>query len=241
MELLPNVHSALFGSTSPTDLIGTAGRALLLGHVLWVLAYGLILARSAKARLLGIPLAAIILNITWETLLYANCAGVGLRELCGPGLSGEWSLALSFILGLDILLLVQAFVVTASVSGAARTALVFGVALVLVYVLHANLIGLTLDYRGLVDSWIMNAIMSGLFVRLALSRPKGEGLSLPAAIAKLLGSQMVTVGLWIAPEPYAITGPRTIVVYGLAAAVLLLDLWYVVLLWRRLPAEDRLA
>ena len=174
MGLLPDVHSALFGSISPTDLIATAGRALLLGHVLWILAYGLILARSARAGLLGIPLAAIILNISWEALLYGNCAGVGLRDLCGPGLSGEWSLALSFILGLDILLLAQAFVLTASVSGPSRTALVFVVALVVVYVLHANLIGLTLDYRGLVDSWIMNAIMSALFVRLALGRPNGE-------------------------------------------------------------------
>jgi hypothetical protein len=87
----------------------------------------------------------------------------------------------------------------------------------------------------------MNAIMSGLFVRLALSRPKGEGLSFLAAIAKLLGSQMVTVGLWIAPEPYAMTGPRTVVVYGLAGAVLLLDLWYIALLWRRLPPDERLA
>lgn len=241
MELLPDVHAALFGSTSPTDLIATAGRALVLGHVLWILAYGLILVRSARARRLGIPLAAIFLNITWETLLYTNCPGVGLRELCGPGLGGEWSLALSFILALDVLLLVQAFVLTAAGAGLARTAIVFVVALAVIYLLHANLIGLTLDYRGLVDSWIMNAIMSGLFVRLALSRPRGEGLSFLAAIAKLLGSQMVTLGLWIAPEPYAITGLRTAVVYGLAAVVLLLDLWYIVLLWRRLPAEERLA
>lgn len=241
MGLLPDVHSALFGSISPTDLIATAGRALLLGHVLWILAYGLILARSARAGLLGIPLAAIILNISWEALLYGNCAGVGLRDLCGPGLSGEWSLALSFILGLDILLLAQAFVLTASVSGPSRTALVFVVALVVVYVLHANLIGLTLDYRGLVDSWIMNAIMSALFVRLALGRPKGEGLSWLAALAKFLGSQMVTLGLWIAPEPYALTGVRSVVVYGLAAVVAGLDLWYIGLLWRRLPPHERAA
>lgn len=241
MGLLPDVHAALFGSTSSTDLIATAGRALLLGHVLWVLAYGLILSRSSNARLLGIPLAAIFLNVTWETLLYANCPGVGLRDLCGPGLSGEWSLVLSLILALDILLLVQAFVLTAAAAGAARTALVFIVALGLVYALHTSLIGLTLDYRGLVDSWIINAIMSGLFVRLALSRPTGQGLSFLAGIARLLGSQMVTLGLWIAPEPYAITGMRTVVVYGLAAAVMLLDLWYVALLWRRLPAEERLA
>jgi hypothetical protein len=241
VELLPDVHGALFGSTSSTDLIATAGRALVLGHVLWIVAYGLILARSARTRLLGIPLAAIILNITWETLLYANCPGVGLRDLCGPALGGEWSLALAFILTLDVLLLAQAFVLTAAGSGFARTALVFIVALAVVYILHANLIGLTLDYRGLVDSWIVNAVMSALFVRLALSRPNGEGLSFLAAIAKLLGSQLVTLGLWIAPDPYAITGVRTAVVYGLAAAVLLLDLWYIVLLWRRLPAQDRLA
>lgn len=239
--MLPDVHAALFGSTSPTDLIGAAGRALLLGHVLWVLAYILILARSARARLLGIPLAAIVLNITWEMLLFANCAGVSLRDLCGPALGGEWSIALSLILALDILLLVQAFVLTATGAGLAGTAVLFVVALPAVYVLHANLIGLTLDYRGLVDSWIMNAIMSALFVRLSLSRPKGEGLSFLAAIAKCLGSLAVAIGLWIAPEPYAITGLRISVVYGLAAAVLLLDLWYIALLWRRLPAEDRLA
>jgi hypothetical protein len=241
VELLPDVHAALFGSTSPTDLIDTAGGALLLGHVLWIVAYGLILARSATARLLGIPLAAIILNITWETLLYANCPGVGLRDLCGPPLGGEWSLALAFILALDILLLVQAFILTAAASGLARTSLVFIVALALVYVLHANLIGLSLDYRGLVDSWIMNAVMSALFVRLAFSRPKGEGLSFLAAIAKGLGSLMVAIGLWIAPEPYAITGVRTAAVYGLAIIVAALDLWYVALLWRRLPAGERLA
>lgn len=239
--MLPDVHAALFGSTSPTDLIGAAGRALLLGHVLWIFAYGLILARSARARLLGIPLAAIFLNITWETLLYADCAGVGLRELCGPGLSGEWSIALSLILGLDLLLLAQAFVLTAASTGIARTALVFVVALAVVYALHANLIGLALDYRGLVNSWIINTVMSGLFVRLALSRPRGEGLSFLAAIAKCLGSFAVAVGLWIAPEPYAITGLRTAVVYGLATVVLLLDLWYIALLWRRLPADERLA
>lgn len=239
MELLPDVHAALFGSTSSSDLIATAGRALLLGHVLWILAYGLILARSGRAGLLGIPLAAIILNITWEALLYGNCLGVGLRDLCGPGLGGEWSLALSFILALDILLLVQAFVLTAAASGAGRTALVFIVALAAAYALHANLIGLTLDYRGLVDSWIINAVMSALFVRLALARPNGEGLSLLAGIAKFLGSQMVTVGLWIAPEPYALEGVRALVVYGLAAIVALLDLWYIGLLWRRLPAQER--
>ena len=118
---------------------------------------------------------------------------------------------------------------------------VFVVALVVVYVLHANLIGLTLDYRGLVDSWIMNAIMSALFVRLALGRPNGEGLSWLAALAKFLGSQMVTLGLWIAPEPYALTGVRSVVVYGLAAVVAGLDLWYIGLLWRRLPPHERAA
>jgi len=239
--LLPNAHAALFGSASSADLIATAGRALLLGHVLWILAYGLILSRSARSRLLGIPLAAIFLNITWETLLYTGCAGVDPRELCGPGLGGEWSIALTFILALDILLLVQAFVLTRAASGTARTTLVFVVALTLSYGLHASLIGRTLDYRGLVDSWIINAIMSGLFVRLALSRPHGEGLSFLAAIARCLGSLAVAIGLWIAPEPYAMTGLRTGVVYGLAAAVLLLDLWYIALLWRRLPPEDRLA
>jgi hypothetical protein len=237
--LLPDVHATLFGSISPTDLIATAGRALLLGHILWILAYGLILARSAKTRQLGIPLAAIVLNITWETLLYANCPGVSLRDLCGPGLSGEWSLALSFILALDILLLLQAFVLIAAGSGVVRTLLVFVVALAVTYGLHASLIGLTLDYRGLVDSWIINAVMSALFVRLALSRPSGEGLSFLAAIAKGLGSQMVTIGLWIAPEPYAMTGPRTAIVYGLAAIVAILDLWYIALLWRRLPPGER--
>ena len=241
MELLPAVHAALFGSSSPTDLIATAGRALVLGHVFWIIAYGLILACSARSRLLGIPLAAIILNVTWEALLYTNCPGVGPRDLCGPALSGEWSLVLSFILGLDILLLAQAFVLIAASSGLARTALFFVVALIVVWLLHSNVIGRTLDYRGLVDSWIVNAVMSGLFVRLALSRPNGEGLSFLAAIAKLLGSQMVTLGLWIAPDPYAMTDIRAAVVYGLAVAVAVLDIWYVLILWRRLPAADRVA
>jgi hypothetical protein len=239
--LLPDVHGALFGSLAPTDLIGTAGRALLLGHVLWIFAYALILARSARARLLGIPLAAIVLNITWEALLYTGCPGVGLRDLCGPGLSGEWSLTLSFILGLDILILVQAFLITLADTGLVRTAVVFVIALAVGYFLHANLINLTLDYRGLVDSWIINTVMSALFVRLAYGRPNGEGLSFLAAVAKFLGSQMVTLGLWIAPDPYAMTGIRLGVVYGLAAAVAVLDLWYIVLLWRRLPPAERLA
>jgi hypothetical protein len=239
LDLLPNLHAWMFGSTLQADVGGSASRALLLGHVLWILAYGLILARSHRDQLIGIPLAAIFLNITWEALVYSNCAGIGMPQLCGPGLTGEWSLALAIVLALDVLLLVQAFVLTCARIGTLRTTAIFVISLALLYALHGNFLTATLDYRGLVDSWIINLLMSVLFVRLALSRPQGEGLSLLAGIAKGIGSLMVTIGLWIAPEPYAMSGVRAGIVYGLAAAVFIADLCYVTLLWRRQLVADR--
>jgi len=239
--LLPELHAWIFGSALQPDVLGSASRALLLGHVLWILAYGLILVRSHRDQFIGIPLAAIFLNISWEALVYSNCAGVATRDLCGPALTGEWSLALAFVLGLDVLLLVQAFVLTGARIGYLKSAAIFGLALAVTYALHSGFVSLALDYRGLVDSWIINLLMSALFLHLAFSRPQGEGLSLLAGIARLLGSLLVAIGLWIAPEPYAIAGVRAGIVYGLVLATAVADICYVIVLWRRQAVADRTA
>ena len=224
------------------EITAYSQHALLLGHVLWILAYGLILAKSSRDRLVGIPLVALFLNISWEALVFSNCYTMrGERGWCVPTAEREFALALAFVLALDIMLWFQALLITAARIKPLQALAVFVLAPLAAFWLHGYVIGAFHDRGGLVDSWIINLTMSALFVRLALVRARGEGLSFLAAVAKLLGSLAVVVGLWIEPATFSMHNERATAVYLLALGVLVLDVAYAVIVWRRQPPEDRVS
>jgi hypothetical protein len=230
---LLSLHELLLGNVPADVLRGYAERFLLLGHAFWIVTYALIGARMYRDGLLGIPLAALFLNITWEGTIYVNCPGIA-AELCRPYLSGEWALALALMLTLDAILLAQAFAIAGGRYGRVVTTAFFAVALYVCFHLHVTFIASANDYRGVVDSWLSNAIMSGAFVWLARRRAYGEGLSLPAAYTKLIGSFLVAGGLFAFPQANGlITEERAMTVAALASIVAILDVWYIVLLTRK--------
>lgn len=234
MPSLLSLHDLLLGTVSADVLRGYAERFLLLGHAFWIVTYALIGARMYRDRLLGIPLAALFLNITWEATIYANCPGVAAAELCLPYLSGEWALALALMLTLDAVLLAQAFAIVSARSGRLVTAALFAAALCACYYLHVTFIGSALDYRGVVDSWLSNVVMSAAFLWLAYRRASGEGLSLPAAYTKLVGSLLVAAGLFVFPQANGMmTDVQAITVAASAGIAAILDVWYVALVTRR--------
>lgn len=237
--------NVLLGAKNDDDivqaLIPHSLQVILLGHVFWIVAYGFSALRAHRDGLLAIPAVAICLNITWEAIILSDCLLLGSFEglsYC-PGSMGDASmLAIATIFVLDTVLLVQALIITGRQRGLILSFLLFSLGLAAAFAFHLGFMAAIDDWGGVIDSWIINLVMSILFVVAAVSRPRAAGLSFTAGWTKMLGSLAVAVGLWIHPDGASLDPPRMEAFLWLALAVLLLDIVYIVLLAKRQPSQD---
>lgn len=219
---------------------------LLIGNAFWVLAYMATIVMGFRDRAYGIPLLAICLNITWEAFFFFNCPMV---PPCGPTLIGDcvcpsldWPsriiIDLWAVLDATILYQLLRYGRPLQLIPEVRRyfyPLVAGL-LLFGFAWHYSFISFFADVGGIEDAWVINLIMSGMFILMLFLRPKLEGLSLAAAVLKMLGSALNAVGLLLTmPYPFGHHQNYNFL-YFLFASVFCLDLVYVWLLHARRTA-----
>lgn len=264
----PLVHGPRAAFPSIDQLLhvtSVEGRLAVVGNGLWVVTYLVILRQAARDRAPGIPMVAVACNITWEIAF----------GLLGPHPDRAMYVVHGLWVVLDIVILAQAFwfgcrwqrvpVIAAHYAWVVTgTVVLAGVGEVL-YQRTALSDAIFPDRSATELAFMINLLMSVLFVGLALARPGGIGLSIPAAWTKMLATAGVSLANAIAfarrggveyvlrlrvpgagpgeaPPMVERVGASTLhpgFYYYLFLTILLFDLTYLILLSRarRQPAE----
>ena len=208
--------------------LSPAAICFLLGAALWCIAYVLTIRKSFKESAYGIPWPSICLNLTWELYFGFICPGSG-GELCKDS-GGIWLLLTQAWLVLDVIVAFQLLYFGRKLQGNPYLYKYFYTIVTVSFVLallgQMAKIEYYQDEYGTEIAWLINMVMSLLFIAMFCVRPDQKGLSYPAAWAKLLGSAVTAAGLLLLETPFAESG------YGrfLFTTTLLSDLFYVFLL-----------
>ena len=196
-----------------------------------------------RTKSVALPAVAILLNITWEYNIFTRCGLLNLPFLpsglafqyCGSGLSGLMAGLIAVTLLLDLVLLLQLVLWGWAGGGAAlgRARLQSLVVLLLGLCgaagVHVALMLSFDDYGGVLDAWLINLVMSALFLDLLRQRQGGAGLSRLAAWTKLIGSACNAI--YVGWGPSLLDQPLGPML-SLFAAVFVLDALYAVGLTR---------
>lgn len=159
------------------NLVGVAG------CVLWVLAYLFAIKKGFEDRAPGLPLVAICLNFSWELL----------ASFVLPNPSPLWHTFDRIWFFVDIVIVWQLLKygpVHQTIPEVKRHfRAIVGLTFALGLVGQWAFVATYRDRLGLVAAFMINLIMSVLFVFMALSRrPHGRGISVGAAWFKMLGT-----------------------------------------------------
>lgn len=221
--------------------------ALVVGSLLWTVTYLLIVRAGFKHKTYGIPMVALALNITWEFIFAADCPGMptsGGVSICpstnamGKFISYSWFF-------IDLLLLYTLLRWGRKEQGDTFTrkyfyAIVPGL-LVLALAWHYGFLTFYGDVGGMEDAWVIDLIMGFLFVHMAIYRKSTEGLPISAAWTKFGGNALTAVGL-LMNDPFPFPGHDTyLFMYYLFAAVFVVDVLYIWMLYERRAGKDPLA
>ncbi len=211
-----------FVQATPPGLPIWFGIANILGDVLWIVAYVLIIRQGFKDRTYGIPMLCIALNFTWEFIYAVDfpfpktlveilrwawllCDIVIVYQLFRYGREGQTIPPLKrYFYPICIAMFISAYVGQLAFH----------------YSLH--------DKYGVQDAYMINLVMSMLFVSMYFARPRGEGLSVGAAWAKMLGTGILSLGsiLMIKNDGWL---KNSFMIY-LYVTIFVFDVTYVVLL-----------
>lgn len=166
----------------------------VLGDLLWLFAYIVAIVIGFKRQTFGLPILAVCLNITWEfvyTIIHP------------PGSSLTLGLHLAWLL-IDCIILYQVFRyghlcdTTRPLGKHFRLAIVAVLGLCVAGHLtwHAaqNAMAIFPDTLGVTSAFIINLVMSVLFVSMAMRHPDHPGLSLTVGWAKLVGTALISLG-----------------------------------------------
>lgn len=217
--------------------------AALISGICWTFVYILTVYRGFKDKSYGMPLVALALNLTWEftySFIYPpNDAGIGLTII-----NTVWCL-------LDVVILFtflkngykhmsESYTFTKPVFYLV-TAVGFVLSFLFMYVSGPFFKDLPyfngqIFEVGKFIAHYQNVVMGALFVHMFYMRKKNghgaSGLSLYAAIFKMLGTSL-TVGI-----TQLFSHPGNWYMIAIAeAANLIFDSWYVILLYKELKAE----
>lgn len=204
---------------SPYFLIG------VLGCVLWTVAYVLLIKQAHQQRINTLPILAICLNFTWEVM----------AVFVLPNPSKAWTvLEWSWVvvdLGLLVLLWRDGQRNLRVPALKPYFHLLLPVVLVLCFVGQLTFVLTFGDLLGFIDAFIINLVMSALFVAMYFDRgPNGAGLNYPAAWLKMLGTACTSIqcaALFPIIRPDI---PSWGFLYFVYLLIFALDLIYVVLL-----------
>lgn len=216
---------------APLNWFNTIGA---IGCVFWIVAYVLIIIKAQKDKSYGLPLVAICLNFTWEVL-----AAVFIENPVWL-----WHIIEAIWMVVDVAILLQLLVYGKNqmmIGGLNR------------YFYPIVVVCLTLGFIGqylfkdffedpllFIDAFIINLVMSGLFILLALKRPNGRGLSYGGAWFKWLGTAFTSIQC-------AVFLPMTMperegwaFMWFLYVSIFILDLIYIAILRDQLKADPEM-
>jgi hypothetical protein len=194
----------------------------VLGDVLWLVAYILIIRQGFKDRTYGVPMLCVALNFSWE-FIYA--VQFPFPNAIIETLRWAWLLTDAVIVyqffryGRDsqTVPLIKQYFFPISIAMFASTYLA---QLTFHYSFSDNLGGL--------DAYMINLVMSILFVFLYFNRPGLQGISLGAAWAKMLGTGVLSLGSCFLITDWVKSG---FMVY-LFLTIFVLDVTYIGLVYR---------
>jgi hypothetical protein len=187
------------GGVPPLSELFHAASALpagitILGDLLWAFAYIVAIVIGFKRQTFGIPILAVCLNITWEFVYTA---------IHPPGSAVTLGLHLAWLL-IDVVILYQIFRYGRLCESTRPLGKYYAPAILAVLALciaghltwHAaqNAMAIFPDTLGVTSAFIINLVMSVLFVSMAMRHPNHPGLSLTVAWAKLVGTALISVG-----------------------------------------------
>lgn len=170
---------------APFNWYNTIGAA---GCVLWMVAYVFIISQAHRDKAYGMPMLALALNITWEAVSFFFCER---PVMLWAVIEGIW-------LAIDAVILWQ------FLRYGKDEALPFGlrklfypltvIALATCFIFHYTWLKFWDDKLLFVNAFIINLVMSVLFIQLWWKRhPSDKGLSLTAAWCKLGGTALTSI------------------------------------------------
>jgi len=194
----------------------------ILGDLLWLVAYILIIRQGFKDRTYGVPMLCIALNFTWEFIYAVDFPfPVHLVEI----LRWAWLLC-------DVVIVYQLFRYGRDHQNIPPIKQYFYPFCVAMFV-SAYLGQLSFHYTfgdkwGVHDAYMINLVMSILFVFMYFGRTRGQGLSLGAAWAKMLGTGILSAGSMFMIKDWL---RNSFMVY-LYLTIFIFDVVYLALLYR---------
>ncbi|MEH6590981.1 MAG: hypothetical protein V7746_12015 [Halioglobus sp.] len=193
----------------------------LAGFLLWGIGYALVIRRIVKTRFVEVPIFAVCGNITWEFLW-------GFYFETDMGLLLVWFYRLGAMLDVGILISVFLYGRKQLISSAVNkhyVPMVIG-ALVMWTLLYLAFQKQGYDLPlGSNSAYLVNLVMSVLYIMLALNLKDPHLLSIPIGWLKGLGTGMVTVFVFLAY-------PDNLFVQVISVIVGVLDLIYMALLYK---------
>lgn len=243
---------------------GLAIGIVAFGGLLWIVTYILAIRIGFRQKTYAIPFLAVCLNITWElahTVIFLPEGTIDLITHAG------W-LAIDAVILWQVLRFGRKYETAGIMKEHFRTTVLAIVAVVFVaqvsfqHLWNANAI--FPDQDGAITAFLINLIMSILFVELVHRRPNLEGLSLGVAWTKMLGSLCYSIGNlialrsigyvayevqyrpagaseWVAAGQIGSMNIRPEFLYLLFSLTLFFDILYIALLIRRRRRRARTA
>ena len=205
---------------------------ICLGEGLWIIAYILIIRQGFQERSYGVPLTAIALNYTWE-FLYAFVWPPSCWVLCW--LRYGWFL-------LDSIIVVQLFLYGRKEQNIPDLRNNFVACVISVFLLagvgHWTFHHTFGDVTGEKAAYIINFVMSILFVLTASTRPDAHGLSYGAAWVKMVGTAVLALlsALSFSSKPLK---TQSFMIY-LFVSIFLIDILYIYVLGKKLHHPSQL-
>jgi hypothetical protein len=194
----------------------------IIGDLLWLVAYILIIRQGFKDRTYGIPMLCVALNFTWEFIYAVDFPfPVNFIEI----LRWAWLLC-------DVVIVYQLFRYGRGSQKIPPLKQYFyaicGLMFVSAYLGQLSFHYTFRDKWGVSDAYMINLVMSILFVFMYFSRPSGQGLSLGAAWAKMLGTGILSAGSMYMIKDWL---SNSFMVY-LYVTIFVFDVTYLALLYR---------
>jgi len=253
---LPSLAELFAGD--PSFVSSMAGYAAVLGDSLWLVTYILVLVVGFRQKTYGIPLLAVALNFSWEFYFAVLAPPAAIAERV---IHTIW-------FAVDVVIVWQLFRYGRAAQSIelvkrhfpAVVITTIGLTLVGEVSYHSLTVGNSVfaDTKGAGMAYLINLVMSVLFVFMYFGRPYGRGLSYGVAWTKLLGTAFISIsntlvflhhsGLkqfevafkqrhlmyWLkSPDPLGTQSMNLGFYYFLFVTVFLFDVLYVVLLHRR--------
>jgi hypothetical protein len=235
-----------------------AAALAFLGDLLWAIVYILAIVIGQKQRTYAIPMVAIGLNVNWEIVHTA---------IHPPALKANLYANLIW-LAFDLLIVLQLLrfgrerqtneVIKRFFPGIVIGLLALSLVGHITFYTHVTANSIFADRDGVVSAFLINLVMSVLFLGMYFSRPDGTGISKAIAWLKMAGTAVISLANVIAFQTServrydvqirergsmewldaGIIGSQTVhpgFLYFLFAAILIFDIAYLVLLYRKPP------